>query len=295
MSASSEPSSTKRRVRYYLDPEIGIHSSPEASLLKPHIARLTDELVKAYDLQEHMTLCACGTPALPLLPPQEACRFHTDSYVRFLQQIANNGIDVVDEAGNYALNASVCFSETAWQYAQIYAGASVDAASSLSSGAADIAINWIGGQTHARRDCASGFSYVNDVVLAILTMLRTHERVMFVSCDACHPSGVEEAFYTTDRVLCVSLHRHGEGFFPGSGGAKDNGAAAGVNHTLNMPVSEGLNDEQISSLFVPVVAAAAERFQPSCVVYCAGAGVLAGDRLGCLNVCRPRTARRTPS
>ena len=42
-------------------------------------SRLTDELVKAYDLQEHMTLCACGTPALPLLPPQEACRFHTDS------------------------------------------------------------------------------------------------------------------------------------------------------------------------------------------------------------------------
>lgn len=50
-----------------------------------------------------------------------------------------------------------------------------------------------------------------------------------------------------DRVLCVSLHRHGEGFFPGSGGAKDNGAAAGVNHTLNMPVSEGLNDEQVGS------------------------------------------------
>ena len=28
---------------------------------------------------------------------------------------------------------------------------------------------------------------------------------------------------------------------------EDNGAAAGVNHTLNMPVSEGLNDEQVGS------------------------------------------------
>jgi histone deacetylase 1/2 len=142
----------------------------------------------------------------------------------------------------------------------------------------------MGGQTHARRDGASGFSYVNDVVLAILSMLHTHERVMFVSTDAWHPSGVEEAFYTTDRVLCVSLHRYTEGFFPGSGGVDDRGHGAGTNHSINMPVLEGLDDDQIASLFVPVVAAAAERFQPSCVVYCAGAGVLAGDRLGCLNV-----------
>lgn len=246
--------------------------------------RLTDELVKAYDLQKEVTVCARGTADLPLLPPQGACRFHTDSYVRFLQQIATNGIDIIDEAANYALNSSVCFSETAWEYSQIYAGASVEGAGSVARGEADVAINWMGGQTHARRDGASGFSYVNDVVLAILSMLHTHERVMFVSTDAWHPSGVEEAFYTTDRVLCVSLHRHTEGFFPGSGGVDDRGHGAGTNHSINMPVSEGLDDDQITSLFVPVVAAAAERFQPSCVVYCAGAGVLSGDRLGCLNV-----------
>ena len=247
-------------------------------------ARLTDELVKAYDLQKEVTVCARGTAALPLLPPQGACRFHTDSYVRFLQQISHNGIDIVDEAAHYALNSSVCFSETAWEYSQIYAGASVEGAGSVARGEADVAINWMGGQTHARRDGASGFSYVNDVVLAILSMLHTHERVMFVSTDAWHPSGVEEAFYTTDRVLCVSLHRYTEGFFPGSGGVDDRGHGAGTNHSINMPVLEGLDDDQIASLFVPVVAAAAERFQPSCVVYCAGAGVLAGDRLGCLNV-----------
>lgn len=218
-------------------------------------ARLTDELVKAYDLQKEVTVCARGTAAMPLLPPQGACRFHTDSYVRFLQQIANNGIDIVDEAANFALNSSVCFSETAWEYSQIYAGASVEGAGSVARGEADVAINWMGGQTHARRDGASGFSYVNDVVLAILSMLHTHERVMFVSTDAWHPSGVD-----------------------------DRGHGAGTNHSINMPVSEGLDDDQITSLFVPVVAAAAERFQPSCVVYCAGAGVLSGDRLGCLNV-----------
>ena len=106
--------------------------------------------------------------------------------------------------------------------------------------ATDVAINWMGGQTHARPDCASGFSYVNDVVLSVLEPLREQrpkgatgegspvfERVMVVNVDAWHPSGVEEAFYTTDRVLCVSLHRHGRGVFPGSGGVKDIGEGKG--------------------------------------------------------------------
>lgn len=271
-------------VRYYTDPKVGIYGSPEAALLKPHLARLTDELVKAYELQKHMTLCEGGTPAMQPLSAQDATRFHTDEYVHFLQRLATEGREVADEAGGFALNSSVCFSELAWQWSQTYAGASVEAAGSLTSGVAKTAINWMGGQMHARRDCASGFSYVNDVVLAILTLLRVHERVMFVNLDAWHCSGVEEAFYTTDRVLCVSLHRRGEAFFPGSGDVPDTGAGAGAHHTVNMPVAEGLTDEELEALFVPVVAAAAERFQPECVVYCAGAGVLSGDRLGCLNV-----------
>ena len=83
------------------------------------------------------------------------------------------------------------------EYATIYAGGSVAGAQALCNGACDVAINWVGGQTNARRDCASGFSFVNDAVLAILALLATHERVMFVSFDAWHPSGVEEAFYTS--------------------------------------------------------------------------------------------------
>ena len=199
-------------------------------------SRLTDELVKAYDLQEHMTLCEAGTGALPLLPPQDACRFHTDAYIRFLQQIATHGMDIADDAPSYVLNASVCFTETAWIYSTLYVGASLAAAEGLVLGD-DIAISLMGGQTHARRDCASGYSYVNDVVLAILHLLRApdgsledapahpppggepvNRRVLFVNLDAWHSSGVEEAFYTTDRVCCISLHRYAEGLFPGSGG-----------------------------------------------------------------------------
>lgn len=36
----------------------------------------------------------------------------------------------------------------------------------------DIAVNWAGGLHHARADEASGFCYINDIVLAIVEMLR---------------------------------------------------------------------------------------------------------------------------
>lgn len=50
----------------------------------------------------------------------------------------------------------------------MYAGA----ANKLLNGEADIAINWSGGLHHAKKTEASGFCYVNDIVLGILELLR---------------------------------------------------------------------------------------------------------------------------
>lgn len=47
-----------------------------------------------------------------------------------------------------------------------------DAANKLLNGEADIAINWSGGLHHAKKTEASGFCYVNDIVLGILELLR---------------------------------------------------------------------------------------------------------------------------
>jgi len=46
--------------------------------------------------------------------------------------------------------------------------------------------------------------------------LRYHQRVLYIDIDVHHGDGVEEAFYTTDRVMTVSFHQYGE-FFPGTG------------------------------------------------------------------------------
>lgn len=78
-------------------------------------------------------------------------------------------------------------------------GCSIDAAVKLNHGLTDIAINWSGGLHHAKKMEASGFCYVNDIVLAILELLKYHPRVLYVDIDIHHGDGVEEAFYTTDR------------------------------------------------------------------------------------------------
>ena len=45
----------------------------------------------------------------------------------------------------------------------------------LNKQATDIAINWAGGLHHAKKSEASGFCYVNDIVLAILELLKYHQ------------------------------------------------------------------------------------------------------------------------
>ena len=59
-----------------------------------------------------------------------------------------------------------------YDFCKLYSGASLEGARNLISGAADIAINWSGGLHHAKKFEASGFCYINDIVLAILELLR---------------------------------------------------------------------------------------------------------------------------
>ena len=46
----------------------------------------------------------------------------------------------------------------------------------LNAGDCDVAINWSGGLHHAKKWEASGFCYVNDIVVGILELLKHHQR-----------------------------------------------------------------------------------------------------------------------
>jgi histone deacetylase 1/2 len=161
---------------------------------------------------------------------------------------------------NVGENDCPCFPGL-FEFSQISAGGSLDAAIKLNHKSADICINWagkefmcvnsLGGLHHAKKMEASGFCYVNDIVLAILELLKYHNRVLYIDIDVHHGDGVEEAFYCTNRVMTVSFHRYGD-FFPGTGDVKDTGHGEGQHYALNVPLNQGIDDDSYYHLFKTV-------------------------------------------
>lgn len=151
-------------------------------------------------------------------------RFHNEEYVNYLEQYVSK--DIVAKYGSVGLAGStngtpidrfsypldedkrVEFLRKRQQFkvgestdcpafnglfdvCQISAGASIDAATLLLNGDTDIAINWAGGLHHAKKSEASGFCYVNDIVIAILELLQVFPRVLYLDIDVHHGDGVE--------------------------------------------------------------------------------------------------------
>ena len=107
--------------------------------------------------------------------------------------------------------------------------------------------------------------------------------MLYIDIDIHHGDGVEEAFYTTDRVMTCSLHKFGE-YFPGTGAIQDVGYEKGKNYSVNVPLSDGMDDDHYQYIFRPVIDEIFTRFKPEAVLLQCGADSLSGDRLGCFNL-----------
>jgi len=214
----------------------------------------------------------------------EMSKFHSDDYVDFLKRITpDNMHEYSRQLQRFNVGEDCPVFDGLFEFCQISAGGSVGGAVKLNHNQSDIAVNWAGGLHHAKKSEASGFCYINDIVLAILELLKYHARVLYIDIDIHHGDGVEEAFYTTDRVMCVSFHKYGD-YFPGTGDIRDIGAGAGKYYSVNFPLKDGIDDEAYKSIFKPVIAKIMEVYRPGAIVLQCGADSLTGDRLGCFNL-----------
>ncbi|KAJ4460666.1 putative Histone deacetylase 1 [Paratrimastix pyriformis] len=271
--------SGRERVVYYYDPDFGNYSYGPGHSMKPHRVRMTHNLLLNYDLYKKMEIYRP-----PLAAPGEMKSFHADAYVDFLQHVTpDNAHEFRDHLLRFNVGEDCPVFDGVFRYCQLSAGGSVAGAVKLNTGQADVAINWMGGLHHAKKTEASGFCYINDIVLGILELLKHHPRVLYIDIDVHHGDGVEEAFYTTDRVMTVSFHKYGE-FFPGTGNIKDLGAGFGKYYAVNFPLKDGIDDSSYTRVFQPVIRKVMEVYRPSAVVMQCGADSLSGDRLGCFNL-----------
>lgn len=213
-------------------------------------------------------------------------RFHSHEYVDFLKRISPDTEQEFEKQMtrfNVGPYSDCPIFDGLYNFMSSCSGASLDAAIKINHGQADVCVNWSGGLHHAKKGEASGFCYINDIVLCIVELLKYHPRVLYVDIDIHHGDGVEEAFYTTNRVMTCSFHKYGD-FFPGSGAYTDTGARAGKNYAVNFPLKDGLDDASFESIFKPVLDGIMKHFQPGAVVMCCGADSISGDRLGCWNM-----------
>nr|CDS23263.1 histone deacetylase 1 [Echinococcus granulosus] len=268
-----------KRVCYYYDGDIGNYYYGQGHPMKPHRIRMTHNLLLNYGLYRKMEVYRPSKASA-----EDMTKFHSDEYIRFLQSIRpDNMLDYTKQMQRFNVGEDCPVFDGLFEFCQLSAGGSVAGAVKLNKQQTDIAINWGGGLHHAKKSEASGFCYVNDIVMGILELLKYHQRVLYVDIDIHHGDGVEEAFYTTDRVMTVSFHKYGE-YFPGTGDLKDIGAGRGKHYAVNCPLRDGMDDECYEKIFKPVVSKVMETFRPGAAVLQCGADSLSGDRLGCFNL-----------
>ena len=113
-------------------------------------------------------------------------------------------------------------------------------------------------------DRAGGFCYLNDPVLAILSLRRNGAaRVAYVDIDAHHPDGVEHAFGDDPDVLMISVHENG--LWPRTG------ALGATDTTINLPVPRGLNDDEMALIRDEVILPRVTAFRADAIVLQCGA------------------------
>ncbi|KAF9542749.1 histone deacetylase RPD3 [Agrocybe pediades] len=270
---------SKRKVAYFYDSDVGAYTYGLGHPMKPHRIRVTHDLVTAYGMLDKMHVLRAKRAT-----PEVMSSFHTDEYVHFLQNVTPETAERMTFHGTrFLVGEDNPAFEGVFEFCSISAGGSIGAARKITSGAADIAINWAGGLHHAKKREASGFCYINDIVLGILELLRSYPRVLYIDIDCHHGDGVEEAFYTSNRVMTCSFHKFGE-YFPGTGTQEDRGRGKGKGYAVNVPLKDGITDESYKSVFQPVISKILETFRPSAVVLQCGSDSLAGDKLGCFNL-----------
>ncbi|WP_245752537.1 acetoin utilization protein AcuC [Poseidonocella pacifica] len=129
-----------------------------------------------------------------------------------------------------------------------------------------------GGTHHGMPDRANGFCYLNDPVIAILSLrAQGLRRIAYVDIDAHHPDGVEYAFANDPDVLLVSIHE--ENRWPRTGALEDEGAG----QVFNLPVPREFHDDEMALVRDRMILPAVAAFRPEALVLQCGADAVTED------------------
>jgi acetoin utilization protein AcuC len=171
-----------------------------------------------------------------------------------------------------------------YDYVRLAAGGTVAGARALLRGDASVVFNPSGGFHHAHAARASGFCYINDVVLGALELAGAGKRIAILDIDVHHGDGQQAAFYDRNDVLTISMHESGRTLFPGTGFETEIGAGPGHGYNVNVPLPVGAYDAAYETAFLGAALPLLEAYAPDVVMLELGMDTLAGDPLAHLNL-----------
>ena len=207
--------------------------------------------------------------------PAEIVRFHDPAYLRALREGEKRlELSKADRKKYNLGRLENPIHSTMYSRPAISAGAVLSAAQILASVDAGIVYSPAGGTHHGRPDRASGFCYLNDLVLGILRLQDLGLcRVLYLDFDAHHGDGVQDAFARDPNVLTISVHEERRWPFTGALTDTEGGTAC------NIPVPRGLRDSEFRLIVDEIVLPLAVRHVPDVMVIQCGADALADDPL----------------
>ncbi|KAI0367212.1 histone deacetylase complex protein [Pilatotrama ljubarskyi] len=293
-----DSSSRPRRVGYIVSNELVKVSSTLPS--NRNRSLLVHTLVKAYGL---LTAEQRGAPKhdsiVRLIAPvpadmKELSAYHDRDYLQFILDPTQHLSAGSQDKAEYGLEEDCPAFAQLPDYIRLVAGATLTAAKALKDNTVDIAICWDGGRHHAQKSRASGFCYVADCVLAILTLKRalptapgnppTKPRVMYLDLDLHFSDGVSKAFHSASsgsvvqQVLTFSIHHAAPGFFPASdlSALSDPSSPSFDPFTLSLPLERGASNATFLRIW-RIVDGVKSAYRPDYIVVQCGADGLAGD------------------
>ena len=209
----------------------------------------------------------------PRAKPAALHAFHTPEYVAALQRVEATQEATAEDLARHDIGSvtNPVFPEIFSRPATA-AGGSILAGELLRDGG--VIYNPAGGTHHGMPDRANGFCYLNDPVLAMLS-LRHHgvRRIAYVDIDAHHADGVEVGFGGDPDCLLISVHE--DRLWPRTGSIDNHAGGNG----FNLPVPRGFNDSEMAfirdAFILPKVAA----FRPDAIVFLCGADGVEEDPL----------------
>jgi len=137
-----------------------------------------------------------------------------------------------------------------------------------------VAVNLAGGTHHAQRDRGQGYCVFNDVAIAALALrdAQPAARIAIVDLDVHQGDGTAAIVGRDERIFALSLH--GSRNYP----------ARKVDGHLDVGLPDGTGDAEYLAALDDALARMADRFEPTFLVFLAGADPHEGDRLGRLRL-----------